>query len=427
MNTIKIIYSSLFDTAISYCLWLKLKTIILLSSHDLDKGDCVLLFSNFPPEKGGGIFRPHSWVKYIPDDGLQIKVITLKATAKNTSSVNENMLKELPKNSSVTYVYSDISPSYKLFPKSSGSFIKAILMALKAIYLYKKTPPKKIIASGPEFSYFIAAYYTSLYFDAPLIIDYRDEWTLCPFDFVSKEPGDSKWETVIQKHANKIIFTTRSQLISNGEHFGKVSFGKSIVIPNGWDDSDLNKTKLKLKTQKEHLNLCFFGNFAEHSVPQAFLEVLTEINKDTKIILSIIGSISECMKKTIANYEHNLTINIYSQIPINEVLDAMNLESVDALILISNKELSNYLPGKIFYYLASKKPILLLGVEGESQYLVETLKAGILCPLHNKTTVKKALSNIASSRIPINDDERQDWARLHTRRQLAKNLYQLLK
>jgi hypothetical protein len=421
---------TIFETIIAYFYWflLIIKIKFLRTEATTSQiNNSYLLFSNFPPESGGGVFRPHSWVKYsdlYPSNTMN--VITKSCSEKNFSKTNALLLSEIPEDVMITFVENNLQTSYKLFPEVSGTFSSVIFMALKAIKLYQKSPPRVIIASGPDFNYFVAAYYTSLYFKVPLIIDYRDEWSLCPFDFVSKTPQDHKWEKIIQAHASQILFTTQSQLTRNSEHFGQEYLSKSVVIYNGWDDSNLKKSTTLIQKETNSINICFFGNFAAHSAPEILFEEMLLLTQTLNLTISLIGTIAEDAEHLIRKYKKHMQINIYPQVPINEVLSIMNQESVDFLILISNKKLKNYLPGKIFYYLASKKPILIYGSKGESQRLVESMGAGVFCPTGDIQLLEQFILSIKTKKIVPICKLRTTKINEMTRKNLALKVFNIL-
>ncbi|MFN4065410.1 MAG: hypothetical protein ACK4JA_14520, partial [Parazoarcus communis] len=95
----------------------------------------------------------------------------------------------------------------------------------------------------------------------------------------------------------------------------------------------------------------------------------------------------------------------------------------DALLLISAEGLERYLPGKLFDYVASRRPILVAGQPGESANVVKLLHAG----LH----IRDASELISALETPSrwsNPDSPlvSSWLNDHRRDVLAARLFSLL-
>lgn len=91
------------------------------------------------------------------------------------------------------------------------------------------------VRRGPPFRQFPAAYLLARRHGVPLVVDYRDECTACPFDFVRRDNADLWWERRCLGAAALAIFTTESQRQNALHTFRELSPERALVIHNGWD------------------------------------------------------------------------------------------------------------------------------------------------------------------------------------------------
>lgn len=91
-----------------------------------------------------------------------------------------------------------------------GPFPQALDWADVGIQTNLSVQPDIVVASSPTFSGFVAGYFISPRLKCPLVLDYRDEWSENPVQFVRKTAFGRAWEKRCLRHATKVIFTTES-------------------------------------------------------------------------------------------------------------------------------------------------------------------------------------------------------------------------
>ncbi|MGH7622214.1 MAG: glycosyltransferase, partial [Gemmatimonadaceae bacterium] len=151
----------------------------------------------------------------------------------------EELLARVPREATLHVVPpSSREPSYRFFPRVDGGFANALGYARHAIGTMAQDPPDVVLASGPPFFTFVAARLVARHFGVPLVLDYRDEWTECPFDFVDKGPHDRALESRCLRSADAVFFTTESHRRNQLAAFPELDARKTHVVPNGWEPSD---------------------------------------------------------------------------------------------------------------------------------------------------------------------------------------------
>jgi hypothetical protein len=358
----------------------------------INQNQVLVLASALPPHVTGGSYRPMSWAKYASSNKWRVTFLTKDLTTPlQNSKAGEHLANQMKGLSEIFRVEkSSLNPSWKLLPKVDGSFLDALASISLGLQLYRHNKPSVIVATGPSFDYFIAAYYLSKILGIPLVLDYRDEWTENPFPFVNKGKTDEYWEKRIFKFANSIIFTTESM---KQHHIKKYNRSDNIhVVTNGWEPSEHTPHTSIEKTDETVLT--FVGNIASHNLPFDFID---DINKcyqhiNNGIKLKFVGHIPEPIKIKMLELDINDIIDFERFLPRNEANSRM--QSCSALLLFNPPELARYLPGKVFDYLSAGRPIIVHGDEGETAKLIRKLTAGYFVTAGNMVELTKIINQL---------------------------------
>lgn len=393
----------------------------------------LVLAPRLPPYVSGGVYRPISWAKYAEDNNWTIDFLTEK-TPPPYSEAGVHLKNQIPENCNIHYITrKDIHPSWKLSFRTDGNIISALDAVETSLEIYKDNKPSVIIATGPSFDFFISGYYLSKILKIPLILDYRDEWTENPFSFVTLGNADKFWESRCLQQATKIIFTTESMRKHQIEVFN-INPTKTCVIFNGWESSEhvIQSEKSIIKNQKNKITLMYCGMLTDATPPEEFLidlqQTLTSrsdfpINFD--LVLHILGGCSEKVKLQIDKFQYSDKIFLEDFQPRN--IAHIKMENSDALVLFTGKDMERYIPGKLFDYLVSNKPIIVHGVYGEAARIVKSLNAGYFIPQGDIDQFNEVLEELITHPHELEkNSKRTDWLNNHTRKEMANNLFSLL-
>lgn len=386
-----------------------------------------------PPNSNGGVHRPLSFIRYGSGLGWRIDAFQGEVPI-NQSEHGRELLSRVPENAKLHVVPSSpLQPSYRLSPQIDGGFKNAVAYANHAINLLSTDPPDIVLASGPPFHVFVSAYFIAKWFGVPLVLDYRDEWTECPFDFVSAGKQDRFWERRCLAAADAVLFTTSSHLRHQLAKFPELSRKKAHLVPNGWEPDDFADEDIKAITQQNKtvgtFNLAHVGTLAGHTSPHDFLNALADwlTNEPAwrdRIKVNFIGRRLPAAAAALESFPYKENIAVIDHVGKREANRRM--QEADALLLIAAPELERYLPGKLFDYVASGRPILVFGYPGESSIILESLGIGMLCPPGSGALLGQHLQHLLKANIPSEEKSVQAWLDRHRRDKLAKQAFDIL-
>jgi glycosyltransferase involved in cell wall biosynthesis len=262
----------------------------------------------------------------------------------------------------------------------------------------------------------------------PLILDFRDEWSLCPFDFVKKNRFNNQIERICIKTASRVIFTTEHHKQNYALLYPKYA-SKFSVIANGWEASDfepdvLNRAPKVVSTEPV---IAHVGALSFHTDPYSFICCFNTLAEHLRSIIKIkfVGKVAlrykQLAKKEPVKFSQ---IELMGQVPKSAVANVLDDSSM--LLLLSNEGLQHYIPGKLYDYLVSGKPILVYGVYSESSRIVESLNAGIHVNENDSEGLYNAIEKILLDPLAFYNNERVDWIRSRTREELAKQFFNTL-
>jgi glycosyltransferase involved in cell wall biosynthesis len=395
--------------------------------------DLLLLAWLFPPIISGGVYRPLSLVRYGAELGWKLSVISGSGPDKPTSA-GSYLLQFVPKEVSVWRLKDTIRiPSYNWSPRISGGFDNALRIFSVGKKVLHDNPPATILATGPPFHSFVAAYYLARYFRSKLVLEYRDEWTECPFDFVQLGNADRKWEMICLQHADLVFFTTDSQRSHQIASFPILDPKKCRVIPNGWEpdgfeNGSIHQDEKEQDVQRDarKLSISYIGTLGKHSLPGKFLRAVETIlrrREDLRNSLEFrfVGQADPVASKEVQEFPFKENIRLIHLVP-KDIANRM-MEDSNALLLFNNEQLSRYIPGKIYDYMASGTPILVFGNGGEIGSLVTELKRGFVVDDNDVDALENILDTINSYNKKMErDDKFNEWLSLHTRKKLTEKM-----
>jgi glycosyltransferase involved in cell wall biosynthesis len=387
----------------------------------------LLLAPSFPPHVSGGSYRPLSLAQHGPRLGWDMVVVG-PGSENLPDAVAQQLLASVP--SSVLVAQMPPESGYaraRLLPRIDGKFHEALAMVDAARRALGSRRPTVVIASGPPFHAFVAGYYLAKVYRCRLVLDYRDEWTECPFDFVNADGSDHFWEKRCLRAADLAVFVTRSQLEHHMRTFPFVQRDRCVVIPNGWDDEGVDWDRpVQTTAPDRRVTLSFVGGLGPFAEPGVFVSALADVLRRrpdlaTSIRLRLVGKKDHGVADELGRFPFPEVIDLVDHVPVPDAISAMR--SSTALLLLNPPTFERSITGKLLNYIASGRPVLVFGEGGEIAALVGELGAGVVIPA-NSEALERALDDIVNGTFgPERGDGIDEWLATHSRTAIAERYF----
>jgi glycosyltransferase involved in cell wall biosynthesis len=241
-----------------------------------------------------------------------------------------------------------------------------------------------ILTTSPPHSTQLIGLKLKKQYNLPWIADLRDPWTNIHYYDQLQHTAlakrlDEKYERQVLEQADAIIVTSEDtkRLFLNKPV--TVNPDKIHVIPNGYDEDDF---KFPSKPSKDELLITYTGTITESYNIDVFLKVLAHmmsVHSEVNYKLRFVGQVSEGVKKRIQKAGVLGITEFIDYVPHEQAIQYL-MESTVLLLAIADVDtVYANVPGKLFEYLASNKPIICLGpVHSDTDRIIDECGAGRL-------------------------------------------------
>ncbi|MFA6026244.1 MAG: glycosyltransferase family 4 protein [Ignavibacteriaceae bacterium] len=235
-----------------------------------------------------------------------------------------------------------------------------------------------IITVGPPHSTHLIGLRLSKLFHIPHIPIFIDPWVDIVYykDFRRSALTvgiDKYFEKRVLKNASHIIFVTKSMRADFVEKY-PFALNKSTVLYWGYNEENFSEIPDKDKFSTDKI-LLHAGNIFDYQNPKRFWEYLKEkISQGDRIKLQFVGTVSPEIRESLIKNGLEKVTEYLGFLPYQEVI--RKLCAADYLLVCTTEK--RHVPGKLFEYLRSQKPILCFSDENpEVEELIKNGNAGI--------------------------------------------------
>lgn len=386
----------------------------------------------WPPSGGGGVQRWLKFTKYLPQYGWEpIVVIPQGAEYPNTDL---SLTKEI--SDTLQIIEIPIWEPYHLFKKVTGkkedekvnsgflfddtkqSFTqKASLWirgnvlipdprlfwvnpAVKALSkVIKEQAPDIIITTGPPHSLHLIGLKLQRKFKIKWVADFRDPWST--IDYLDKFYL-TKWARNRHRSLEKRVLKNANKTLAVSSQWEKelISLGatSTAVITNGFDESDFaNYTP----AAPNGFKITHTGFISSLRNPNALWQALQNTcmknpQLANKLSLQFVGNVDNGVFASIDQHKALKTkVDFKGYVPHTEVFNFYKNTTVLLLLLNNSGNSSGHIPGKLFEYLGTGKPILALGEKGgDVDLILQETGAGKLFDFEDSEGIQNYLEEL---------------------------------
>ena len=361
----------------------------------------VMLARHLPPVITGGVYRPLALMREMARRGWRITALSCPGTSTPTAAGRE-LRDRIPREVHLaTWEWSSLDVSRRISPSLDGGFTEIRQIIDAAMAATEGAAPSLVHATGPTFAEFIAAMVLAQHWRVPYSLDYRDEWSGSPFEFVKLGNSDRFWESKALRHASLVTYTTEAQREHQLKLFPHLDRTLTAVVRNGWDAEAIRDAgEQKVEGTEGRALICYLGSLSEHCDVPEFLATLrgaldshTELK--TRIQFHFLGAKHEVEGRLLSRFEIPEVVRDVPQVPLTTAQALMRQSR--ALLLFNPPMLARCIPGKTYEYIASGNRILLYGEGGELQSLLSDYPPAILVRRGDSGALSQALWAISTS------------------------------
>ncbi|WP_459209347.1 glycosyltransferase family 4 protein [Aquimarina rhabdastrellae] len=386
----------------------------------------VLIIAYYwPPAGGPGVQRWLKFVKYFRD--FDIEPVVYVPENPTYPMIDKAFEKEIP--DGITVIKNKINEPYRfasIFSKkntksiSSGiiadqkkqSLIQRILLYIRGNFfvpdarvLWVKPSIKflehyllnegidTVITTGPPHSIHLIGLGLKKGLDIHWYADFRDPWTTIGYHDKLKL---SKRAALKHKTLEKEVLSVADDIIvtsfTTKKEFETITDRPIHVITNGYDDEKVIKGNLDDQFTFSHI-----GSLLSERNPKMLWKAFAAIINENQAFaaafkLQLVGTVSEEVIQSIKEAGLASYLELKGYVPHDEAIQIQHDSQVLLLIEIDSEATRCIIPGKLFEYMASGRPIFAIGPDKADIFkIIEETKSGISHRYNEYEEIKRTI------------------------------------
>lgn len=253
-------------------------------------------------------------------------------------------------------------------------------------------PVDVIVSTGPPHSMHLIARKLALATGIPWVADFRDPWTKM---FYFKHLPLTSWARRKHERLEKKVLDDASVVVAVSplvqDDFRKMTDTPVELITNGFDETDFDSAMEELKVSESdfgsdndsRFKIVHTGLFAADGNPEKLWQVLADISEEDKefaerLRIKLVGKTDPQILSAIRSHDLGHSLENVGYLSHDAAVREQCGASMLILPLRKEPEYKATVPGKLFEYLASRRPVLGIGqTDGAMARILSDAGAGI--------------------------------------------------
>lgn len=389
----------------------------------------------FPPILASGVTRSFEFAKLLPHFGWEPRVLTVRHSRDpwvqpnlggDSKGIHVERTVEWNLAGMADFLHGSCCRVARLFGRTPkrNAFREYLCFPDSQIAWFTTIRARKlardcdlIYASCSPFSSSVSAAIVSRLTGRPLVVDFRDAWSLNPYT------NPTPLQRGVIKRFERFVLSACDILVVNTEGAARLyemtypDYREKIVaIPNGYDVL----TPVDGRPTGNDFQIMHVGSFYGSRNPDALLECLSELGRDDIVFVQVGGSFQ--------SYEHfrrKVRIRIVPPLPRERALELMREASLLYLKQGWEAGVSDYIAvgAKTYEYLATGLPILVDAPPGDNAELVRKYGSDVYAVTSNsRKDLRQAIESAYEARARANVAINPEFASTFSRRELTRRL-----
>lgn len=358
------------------------------------KRKVLIITYYWPPSGGSGVQRWVKFTKYLPEFGWEPVIYTPENP--EVPATDQSLEKEIPDD--ITVLKTPIWEPYALYKKITGkkrvgvgfmseekksSFLEAIFKWIRGNFFIpdarkfwikpsiryltgylESNTVDALITTGPPHSLHLIGLEISNRHHIPWLADFRDPWTNIDF---YEELMLTAWADRKHHKLEKRVLTGADRVTVVSPTMQKemeaISRRPIDLLTNGYDSEDYREDVRELDPK---FSITHIGTMVETRNPHNLWKVLSElVTKKPEFAndleIQLVGKVDISILESIERYGLRPYLTKSDYLPHEEVTQVQQKSRILLLVLNDSPNAKCLLPGKLFEYLAAKRPIITIG------------------------------------------------------------------
>jgi glycosyltransferase involved in cell wall biosynthesis len=359
----------------------------------------------FPPVGGVGAQRVTKFLKYLPTQGWAASVLTVSNPS--VPLLDEALLSDIPPTTAIRRARS-WEPAYGLkamvdaegqgssdgramrrtrqFLRRTANLLlqpdPQILWVLPAVRegrrLLREMKHAAIVATAPPFSTFLVGRSLARLADLPLVLDYRDEWSLTNEMEKNRRPGtlgrfvQRRLEDRVARASSRMVATTRSSALALEEVRRRAGSPASVThIYNGFDPDDYLEPAPEPPGPEAAYRLAYVGTSWHRTTPAPLIDAALELARRSpelaaRLEVHFVGRVRTEQGALLSKLEESrIRVVQHGFVDHRRAIQLMKAASGLCILEAELPGSGRVVPAKTFEYLGARRPILAIAPRGE--------------------------------------------------------------
>jgi hypothetical protein len=285
-----------------------------------------------------------------------------------------------------------------------------------------------IVTSGPPHSLHLIGLQLKQKLDLKWFADFRDPWTTIGYH---KSLRLSSYAAQKHKALEHQVLNTADTIIVTSNttktEFQAITTKPIEVITNGYDVENVVKQTLDTSFSLAHI-----GSFLSERNPQLLWECLVEMLDEVSdfqkhLEIKLIGAVSQEVLETISEFGLNPYLNNLGYVSHQEAISHQRKSQVLLLIEINSVDTKSIIPGKLFEYMVSERPIIAIGPQdSDFAEIITNTNTGVFFDYSEKLKLKSVLLDFYNQFLEGKLQSNAVGLQRYSRKNLTEKLVELI-
>jgi hypothetical protein len=259
----------------------------------------------------------------------------------------------------------------------------------------KDHPVDAIVSTGPPHSTHLIAKRVSKKLRIPWLADFRDPWTNIDF-FLDLKP--TKVASAIHRRLESSVLSSSDTIVTVTQGWGNdlIALGAKnlVVVENGFDEADFLEQPIDLD---KYFSLTHIGTLSPNRNCNALWRALGNLTKRNahfadKLKIRFVGSVDASALEAIEQNGLSKHCEFLGYLSHAEAISIQRQSQVLLLLVNQSPNAMGIQTGKVFEYLAAKRPIFAVGpLGGDTHSLIRQTNSGIFVDYKSETEMENGI------------------------------------